>query len=113
MNELFSYISSHFLESLIVVLLALLFAKEALIGWISALIGVKPQGQKVAEDVAHLRTHYNDDITAVLTEIQVGQRALTEMFHGFESTQVQQCTKLEEMRDILRDISRNGSRIRR
>lgn len=113
MDAFFTYISSHFLEALIVLLLSLLFFKEAFIGWISSFVGHVPQTQRVADNVEHLRNHYNDDITQILTELQVGQKEGKDMVRTMMQTQADNSGKLDEMRDILRDISRNGIRIRK
>lgn len=118
MSDVFSYISSNFLESLVLVLLCLLFVREAFVGWINTLLGRGPSPTErrtlqMANQMSELKMHFNDETTHLLTDLQIGQRKLVEKFDNFESTQIQQCGKLDEIRDILRDMSRNGIRIRK
>ena len=61
--------------------------------------------EKIQETLEYLKLHFNDELTKVLTEIRVDQRESRE-------TQLQQCGKLEEIRDSLREIVRNGVRIK-
>lgn len=98
MQELLAYISSHFLESLIIILLTALFFKDAITNIVLTYIkGQHPtvvrekREEKVAADVSHLRLHYNDELSEKLTKLE-----------GLQSEGI----------DILRDIQRNGVRIR-
>lgn len=118
METIFNYISSHFLETLIVILLCLLFIREAFVGWINTALGrpesdVARKTAKMANDMTALRMHFNDETTHILTELQTTQAEMLEMLRNGESTAARQCGKLEEICDTLRDMSRNGIRIRK
>ncbi len=100
-----------FPEILILLLIGLLFFKENILSWISQRLGYDSHTQAeniqtMQGDMTHLRIHFNDELTAILTEMQNGDRQ-------FRETQLTQCGKLDEIRDSLRDISRNGIRIRK
>lgn len=106
--DIYTFVAEHFLEALVVLLLVALFFKESLQAWVNAKLGresVVPDFSKLVTDMTELRAHYNDETTHVLKDMQESLRESRE-------TQLTQCNKLEEMRDILRDVQRNGVRIR-
>jgi hypothetical protein len=116
MDSVITYISSHFLETLVLVLVCLLFIREAFIGWINTLLGrqtVPSRADATHALMEQLKAHYNDDTTRLLAELEVGQREIKNSFQSFRETQLTQCNKLDEMRDILRDMQRDGIRIRK
>ena len=54
--------------------------------------------EKMQGDMNHLRLHFNDELTAVLTSMQIKQGENSEV--------------LNDVKEILNDFQRNGIRIR-
>lgn len=101
MEQIITYISGHFLESLILVLIATLFFKETITAVFRQWLGIAKQDRivEMAETVDALKLHFNEETSHLLSELR--------------ERQILQCSKLDEIRDILRDIGRNGIRIRK
>lgn len=118
-QQILTYISSHFNEFLILLLLVALFFKDALMEWIQIRFGNnQPTDQQrrtleMANDMKALRMHFNDETTHLLTDIQVLLAKQEDDNMKFRETQLQQCGKLDEIRDTLRSINTNGIRIRK
>ena len=117
METILTYISSHFFEALIIFLIVLLFFREQLMLVLNQYLKPRiadiprpsvpdPRLEALQSTMDSLKLHFNDDTTRILTDIQIEQRE-------FRETQVKQCTKLDEISDSLRDIVRNGVRIRK
>ncbi len=66
----------------------------------------QPAIKQLADDMTHLRLHFNDDLTHILTELQVGQRE-------FRTTQLVQCQKLDRLVENTDSMVRDGIRLRR
>lgn len=87
-----------FLQYLIIGLIGLLFAKDYLLNIISQWLGISRDSDKLSDSqilqgkMDYLKMHFNDELTKILTELQVGQ---------------------VEVLDILRDMQRNGIRLRK
>jgi hypothetical protein len=118
MDVFVTYITTHFQESLIMVLIVALFFKETLTEWVKAKMGAAPNETErrtvqMANQMSELKMHFNDETTHILTDLQVGLREIGTQFQEFAKVQSTQCGKLDEMRDSLRDIVRNGIRIRK
>lgn len=62
------FISSHFLEFLIVLLLILSFFREEFGRWLKEKLGLK-NGNGVEKKMDHLVSHYNHETTALLSSI--------------------------------------------
>lgn len=62
--------------------------------------------KKLQDGMDYMKMHFNDELTGILTELQVGQREMREC-------QVKQGATLAEVNESLRDIVRNGVRIRK
>lgn len=86
---------AYFQEYLIIGLLLTLFFKEALGSYITGLLGGKKKEgtpEKIQAGLDYMKLHYNDELTVLLTSMQVRQG---------------------EILDEIKDISRNGVRIRK
>lgn len=116
--ELLTYISGNFLESLVIFLLVSLFFKETIILVFKKYFGAYPDEDqrrtlKMASEMSELKLHFNDETTHILTDIQV-LLAKGEKDHGeIKNSMIGQHGQLEEIRDTLRDMQRNGIRLRR
>lgn len=120
MEPIFTYLSAHFLEALIIVLLGTLFFKEGIMGIFTRFSGTasatnqdKVNILKMAQDMDALKMHFNDETTYLLTDIQLKLGQQAEASQECKERQIEHMGRLEEIRDTLRDIQRNGVRIRR
>lgn len=123
MEQIFSQFT--FPEILIFFLIGSLFFKELLTSWLTNMLGLKPAQTNTETDttsrrivdvqnmMTELKMHFNDETTHILTDMQVMLKVLSDNHTTFRESQLSQCSKLEEIRDSLRDMSRNGIRIRK
>ena len=118
MEQVITYLSGHFLESLVLILIVALFFKEALMAWVRSQFGVGPtvterKTLEMANDMTALKMHFNDETTHLLTDLQVMAAKNEETSQKILNNQTTMCTKLSDIHDTLRDMERNGIRIRR
>ena len=118
MEAIFAYIGAHFQESLIMFLIVSLFFKETIVAVFRKWAGLSPTEDQrrtlqMANTMEGLKMHFNDETTHLLTDIQVMLAKSEEDHQKMGDTNIQQCVKLDEIRDTLRDMQRNGIRIRR
>lgn len=82
-----------FQQWLIVVLFVSLFFKDEAKGFIRNKLGLTTAGpEKLQEGMDYLKLHFNDDLTTILTELQVGQT------QGFSSVKDKQDNLKDEVK---------------
>ena len=102
-----------FLQTLTFLLIALLFGKDNLLPWLGQkFFGAKPNStpewaKNLIESQDHLKSHYNDTTTTVLTEISTKLTKICDKTESILREEVDEREERKELARLLTEIYRN------